>query len=122
MTVDEYNQNPVKFDAVFSISSYEHDGLGRYGDPLDPDGDLKAMTKVREEILKKEGLLYFGVPVGRDTLFWNAHRMYGTKRWFRLIEGFEMVYTPDEMFESALDFKHPGREYYQPAVVLQNIK
>jgi len=27
------------FDMVFSFSSIEHDGLGRYGDPLNPNGD-----------------------------------------------------------------------------------
>ncbi len=31
------------FDMALSISSFDHDGLGRYGDPLDPVGDLKAM-------------------------------------------------------------------------------
>ncbi len=35
------------FDACFSISSVEHDGLGRYGDPLDPEGDLKAMEGLK---------------------------------------------------------------------------
>ena len=32
-----------RFDVVLSISSVEHDGLGRYGDALDPDADLHAM-------------------------------------------------------------------------------
>ena len=27
--------------------SFDHDGLGRYGDPLCPDGDLLAMDNVR---------------------------------------------------------------------------
>jgi hypothetical protein len=27
-------------DFIFSYSSLEHDGLGRYGDPIDPFGDL----------------------------------------------------------------------------------
>jgi hypothetical protein len=35
------------FDVVLSISSFEHDGLGRYGDPLNPDGDLAAMRSTR---------------------------------------------------------------------------
>lgn len=32
-------------DFAFSYSSFEHDGLGRYGDPIDPWGDLKAMQR-----------------------------------------------------------------------------
>ena len=31
------------FDVALSISSFDHDGLGRYGDPLEPDNDLRAM-------------------------------------------------------------------------------
>lgn len=32
-------------DFAWSFSSWEHDGLGRYGDPLDPWGDIKAMQR-----------------------------------------------------------------------------
>lgn len=31
-----------KFDIAISMSSFDHDGLGRYNDPIEPDGDLKA--------------------------------------------------------------------------------
>ncbi len=41
------------FDLVLSISSFEHDGLGRYGDPLNPDGDMTAMRNTRR--LLKQG-------------------------------------------------------------------
>lgn len=41
------------FDLALSISSFEHDGLGRYGDPLNPDGDLLAMRNTRR--LLKQG-------------------------------------------------------------------
>ena len=33
-------------DVIVSFSSLEHDGQGRYGDPLDPDGDLVAMKEL----------------------------------------------------------------------------
>jgi hypothetical protein len=32
-------------DFAVSYSSWEHDGLGRYGDPVDPWGDVKAMQR-----------------------------------------------------------------------------
>lgn len=32
-------------DFAISYSSWEHDGLGRYGDPVDPWGDVKAMQR-----------------------------------------------------------------------------
>ena len=34
------------FDAVISYSSVEHSGLGRYGEALNPWGDLITMAKV----------------------------------------------------------------------------
>ena len=39
-----------KFDAALCISTLEHDGLGRYGDALDPDADIASidlLSKVR---------------------------------------------------------------------------
>ena len=120
LTVDEYNKKPEKFDIVFSISSYEHDGLGRYGDPIDPDGDIKAMSKVKNQILKKGGLLFLAVPTGRDALWWNAHRIYGPKRWHKLIQGFTFLYCTDDNFSEILNKEYEGKKYYQPVVVLRN--
>lgn len=64
--------NPIR-------NSIEHSGLGRYGDPLDPDGDIKTMGQIHRS-LKPYSLLFLGIPVGRDALTWNAHRVYGPRR------------------------------------------
>jgi SAM-dependent methyltransferase len=53
----------------------EHIGLGRYGDPLDPDGDLKAMAELTR-VLAPGGSLLFVVPVGQARIQFNAHRIY----------------------------------------------
>jgi SAM-dependent methyltransferase len=53
----------------------EHVGLGRYGDPLDPDGDLKAMAELKR-VLAPGGNLLFVVPVGKPRIQYNAHRIY----------------------------------------------
>jgi hypothetical protein len=44
MTVEEFEKENYQYDGAISISSVEHSGLGRYGDSLDPDGDLKSMN------------------------------------------------------------------------------
>lgn len=49
------------FDAVVAISSLEHIGLGSYGDPKDPDGDIATVRRVAEW-LKPHGVFYFDVP------------------------------------------------------------
>lgn len=39
------NGSTANVDFAFSFSSWEHDGLGRYGDPIDAWGDVKAVQK-----------------------------------------------------------------------------
>lgn len=53
------------FNAVVSLSSFDHDGLGRYGDPINPDGDLEAMKTV-QSVLNEQGLLFLTVPIGKE--------------------------------------------------------
>ena len=46
------------------MHTVEHIGLGRYGDPLDPSGDSKAIAELKR-VLAPGGSLIFVVPVGR---------------------------------------------------------
>jgi Caenorhabditis protein of unknown function, DUF268 len=64
------------FDAVVTFSSVEHSGLGRYGDALNPWGDLQTIARAWC-ITKAGGGLLLGVPVGPDSIAFNAHREYG---------------------------------------------
>lgn len=57
------------------MHTVEHIGLGRYGDELDPDGDLKAIKELKR-VLAKDGNLLFVVPVGQPKIMFNAHRIY----------------------------------------------
>ena len=79
-----------KFDVIWSISSFEHDGLGRYGDELNPDADLEAMSKSRR-MLKDDGLMWLAVPVGKDVVRWNEGRVYGDVRLKMLLDGWDVV-------------------------------
>ena len=64
----------ARFDAVLSLSAFDHDGLGRYGDPISPDGDLLTMDWLRGLVRPGTGILLLSVPVGPDGVFWNLHR------------------------------------------------
>jgi SAM-dependent methyltransferase len=57
----------------------EHVGLGRYRDPLEPQGDQKAMRELAR-VLAPGGTLLFVVPVGRPRICFNAHRIYGFRQ------------------------------------------
>lgn len=120
ITIDEYEQNRITFDTAISISSFEHDGLGRYGDPLSPNADLLTMQKMKD-VVKVDGILYLSIPVGRDKLIWNAHRIYGKHRLPKLLQGWKIldafgysknIYDEDTGLEAK----------YQPIFVLQNIQ
>lgn len=69
---------PFEDGSIQSLSCMhvvEHIGLGRYGDRLDPNGDITAMKEL-ERVLKKTGHLLFVVPVGKPRIQFNAHRIY----------------------------------------------
>lgn len=69
---------PFRDESIASLSCMhvvEHVGLGRYGDPLDPAGDLKAMKELGR-VLARGGSLLFVVPIGKPKVMFNAHRIY----------------------------------------------
>ena len=107
------------YDAAFSLSSFDHDGLGRYGDPIDPMADIRAMETARS-ILKPGGLLYLTVPIGPDLVVWNLHRRYGRLRLDHLLSGWEEVECVG-WNEELLDFKASYMKTYEPVFVLRAI-
>jgi SAM-dependent methyltransferase len=113
-TTVEWERERPQFDYAFSISSFEHDGLGAFGDPLDPDGDLKAMKKMKQ-ILKPGGLMLFAVPMGKDCVRFNQNRVYGRLRTPLMLQGWEWI--DSVAFE---DFMYEARGEYQPILVLKN--
>ena len=83
---------PSKFDVIVAYSSLHHDGLGRYGDAVDPFGDLHSMSELWS-LLKVGGLLYLNVPVGNDCVLFNKFRVYGRRRLPLLLYGWEVVHV-----------------------------
>jgi hypothetical protein len=81
------------FDTSVSFSSIEHSGLGRYGDPLDPNDDLEAMKQVHC-MLKPNGIFFLGLPTSgnkKSYLEFNAHRIYGPKRLKLIFNGWQQL-------------------------------
>lgn len=72
---------PMADESVNSLSCLhvvEHIGLGRYGDPIDPEGSRKAIAEL-ERVVAQEGRLFLSVPVGRERICFNAHRVFAAK-------------------------------------------
>ena len=85
--LDDANLN---YDVVVAASSLDHDGLGRYGDPIAPDGDLLTMRSLLRALAPGAKVI-LSVPVGPDRIIWNLMRIYGKDRLARLIDGYDVV-------------------------------
>ncbi|MCK4374302.1 MAG: DUF268 domain-containing protein [Candidatus Brocadiae bacterium] len=68
----------------------EHIGLGRYGDPFDPEGTKKAARELGR-VLAVGGSLFVGVPVGRERVCFNAHRVHSPQTILRYFEDLTLV-------------------------------
>jgi SAM-dependent methyltransferase len=65
----------ASLESLSCMHVVEHVGLGRYGDPIDPKGDLKAIAELKR-VVKPGGWLRFVVPVGQARIRFNANRVY----------------------------------------------
>ena len=72
---------PFHDNSISSLSCLhviEHIGLGRYGDRFDPMGTRKAAQELAR-VLKPGGNLFLSLPIGRERLCFNAHRIHSPK-------------------------------------------
>lgn len=84
---------PFEDNSVISLSCLhvaEHIGLGRYGDPLDPEGTKKACKELAR-VLAKGGNLYFSLPVGKPRLCFNAHRIHSPQQILEYFSDLKLV-------------------------------
>ena len=94
---------PFKDGEISSLScmhTLEHVGLGRYGDPIDADGDQKGMRELARSVAPGGNLLIV-VPTGKTTrVEFNAHRVYSYDAVVSQFPGFtlkEFAYIPERV-------------------------
>ena len=112
----QFEDNSI--ESLSCMHTVEHVGLGRYGDPIDPTGDVKAMDELRR-VLAPGGLLLFVVPTGRSRVTFNAHRCYSYQQ---VVDGFpglileEFHYIPsDAIVRGPVDDATPADVAADPA-------
>lgn len=75
---DATSLRQIPDDSIESLSalcSLEHFGLGRYGDTIDPEACFKCFANIQRK-LKPGGKLYISLPIGKERLEFNAHRVF----------------------------------------------
>lgn len=70
-------------DSLSCLHALEHFGLGRYGDPIDPHGYSAGLSNMAR-ILRSGGLFYLSVPIGRERVEFNAHRIFDPRSLVQL--------------------------------------
>jgi SAM-dependent methyltransferase len=109
---------PFDDDSIESLSCMhvlEHNGLGRYGDALDAEGDVKAMKELTR-VLAPGGQLLFATPAGQPRVVFNAHRVHSHEQVLEGFSGLEM-----KRFALITDGRHGGQFFpdADPALVAQ---
>lgn len=69
----QFEDNSI--ESLSALCSLEHFGLGRYGDPIDPEACFKCFESIQKK-MKKGGKAYISVPIGKERLQFNAHRIF----------------------------------------------
>jgi hypothetical protein len=125
ITEDELEN--YKFDLIISYSSIEHIGLGRYGDELNPDGDLQYMNKLCN-IIHDDSILLIGIPVSEKYFVdGNWHRIYDETRLLKLLNGFEiLISSKNNVLNTNIDYSFDNNYKYdwqnQPIIAVKKIK
>ena len=73
--MNQSNACPIA-DSVSCLHAIEHFGLGRYTDPIDPDGYSKGFSNILK-MVDTDGMLYISFPIGQSNeVHFNAHRVF----------------------------------------------
>lgn len=83
-----FSDNTIR--SVSCLHVIEHIGLGRYGDPIDPQGSIKAALEL-QRIVSSGGLLFLSVPIGRERVCFNAHRVHSAETVVQLFSQMILV-------------------------------
>jgi SAM-dependent methyltransferase len=104
-------------DSLSCLHALEHFGLGRYGDVPDIQGHNRGFRNLAK-MLRPGGVFYLSMPIGRERIEFNAHRVLGIKTvlaWaekdFGLI-GFSYVDDRGDLHENVtLDAESTDRSF-----------
>lgn len=92
-------------DSLSCLHVLEHFGLGRYGDPINPQGwqqGLKHMAR----LLKPGGTFYLSTPIGKSRVEFNANWVFNPKTVIHAAEEFKLKLTSLTSFTPMQGLQH----------------
>lgn len=99
------NIGDESLESISALCSLEHFGLGRYGDPVDPEACFKCFEAICKKT-KSGGNIYLSVPIGTEHLEFNAERVFYASTIvsaFRECDLMEYSCIKDDQIESNVD-------------------
>jgi len=77
-------------DSLSCLHALEHFGLGRYGDPIDPEGHVTGLRNMAK-VLKSGGCFYLSSPIGQARVEFNGQRIFNPSELVQLASEFGLV-------------------------------
>ena len=99
-------------ESISALCSLEHFGLGRYSDPIDPEACFKCFEAIQKKV-REHGKIYISVPIGREHVEFNAHRIFNAKTIkdaFDRCELVELSATNENKIEYNIDLHKYDKE------------
>lgn len=62
-------------DSLSCLHAIEHFGLGRYGDPINPQGYQRGIANMAQ-LLQPDGTFYLSTPIGQERVEFNANWVF----------------------------------------------
>lgn len=83
-----FGENSVR--SLSCLHVIEHVGLGRYGDPIEPQGPERSCAEIIR-VLKPGGYAYISIPLGRPRVAFNGLRVFSAPEVVYLFKGLNLV-------------------------------
>ena len=76
--------------SLSALCSLEHFGLGRYGDEINPEACFQCFKQIQNK-MAREGNVYLSVPIGKERVEFNAHRVFYAKTIIDCFDKLELL-------------------------------
>ena len=120
--IESLQKNNILDDSISFVFQKLITFLIRYGDHLNPWGDIITMARAWC-VLKPSARALVGLPAGKDEICFNSHRKYGTFFFSRLFVNWKMIFSEvdPKVFTQENNCRDVEQQKYQPINIVEKI-